>query len=60
MYSLYQQVNIAQVTRGGNELLLHFFNIIDFNIFGWFGRRGKQQAFRSALVIALKPGLENG
>ncbi len=60
MDALHQQMNIAQVACAGDEFLLHLVEVIDIDVFGRFGRRGEQHAFRGALIIALQSRLKNG
>ena len=58
--ALNEQVNVAYIAGAGGEFLLHFVEVVDFDVFGRLRRRTEQCAFRSALVIALQPGFKNG
>src|SRR3989338_8223236 len=55
-----EQVDVANITGAGGELLLHFVKVENFNVFGRLRRRAEQCAFRCALVIALQPAFKNG
>ena len=55
-----EQMNVAYLAGAGRKFLLHFVEIVYFDVFGRFGRRAEQRTCRGTLVITLQPCPEDG